>query len=185
MATAAAEAEEPAARTTARSLIFVYGTLKEGFPNHSLLQDMVATGDVAAHGPRRTVHRLPLVCGPYGIPFLLNFPGHGHRVSGEIYAVSPAALAKLDELEGILEGHYERLPIEIESEEAAPVEAYFGHHSFAEALWRRSHGGEVCCYTEGAARGYVGRRHRPPHITFLQHIHTYVSSSSSSSSSPR
>ncbi|XP_051138962.1 putative gamma-glutamylcyclotransferase At3g02910 [Andrographis paniculata] len=169
--------------------IFVYGTLKQGFPNHPLLQDMMATGDASFLGSCRTVQRLPLICGPYRVPFLLNFPGRGQRVFGELYAVSAAALAKIDELEGVVKGHYERLAVEVEvalegEEEAAAAEAYYGHRSYAEALWRRSGEEGYDCYTEGVAGGYVRRKDRPHHLTFLDHIHHYVSSSSDSSTVP-
>ncbi|KAL1550606.1 putative gamma-glutamylcyclotransferase [Salvia divinorum] len=162
----------------AATLIFTYGTLKQGFSNHGLIQEMTATGDAAFVGAARTLPRLPLVCGPYRVPFLLNLPGRGHRVSGEIYAVSPAAVARMDELEGIGRGHYERLPIQIETDAAETVEAYYAHGSYAEAMWRRS-GGEVYnCYTEKAARGYVKRKDRPQHLTFLDQISLFVSSAS-------
>ncbi|KAK6118470.1 hypothetical protein DH2020_047737 [Rehmannia glutinosa] len=162
-------------------LIFTYGTLKQGFSNHALLQDMMSTGDATFLGSYRTVHTLPLVCGPYRVPFLINLPGRGHRVSGELYAVSPAALAKMDELEGVSRGHYERLPIEIEMEmedekTVSVVEAYYAHRSYAEALWRRNGEEGYNCYTEKVARGYVKRKDRPQHITFLDQIRLFVSS---------
>ncbi|GER50516.1 AIG2-like (avirulence induced gene) family protein [Striga asiatica] len=178
------------------ALIFTYGTLKQGFSNHPLLQDMMAAGDVSFVGACQTLHRLPLVCGPYRVPFLLNMPGRGQRVSGELYAVSAAALARMDELEGVSRGHYERLPIEVEMESGSggggnSVEAYFGHRSYAEALWRRSDEEGYNCYTEKVARGYVKRKDRPHHITFLDQIRLFLHSnsalpqSSSSSSSNR
>ncbi|KAL6501026.1 hypothetical protein OROHE_025223 [Orobanche hederae] len=168
------------------SLIFTYGTLKQGFSNHALLQDMMDAGDATFLGSCRTLHKHPLVCGPYRVPFLLNLPGRGHRVSGEIYAVSPAALSKMDELEGISRGHYERLPIEIEMESredasssvVVAAEAYYAHRSYADALWRRSGEEGYNCYTEKVARGYVKRNDRPHHLTFLDQIRLFVSSDS-------
>ncbi|KAG8390482.1 hypothetical protein BUALT_Bualt01G0088000 [Buddleja alternifolia] len=169
------------AETDARStLIFTYGTLKQGFSNHSLLQDLIAAGDAAFRGVYTTVNNLPLVCGPYRVPFLLNLPGHGHRVSGELYAVSPAALAKMDELEGLSRGHYERLPIELrggeEDDETTSAEAYYAHRSYAEAMWRRSGEEGYNCYSEKVARGYVKRKDRPKHLTFLDQIRLFVTS---------
>lgn len=165
------------------ALIFTYGTLKQGFSNHALLQDMMATGDATFLGSHRTLNRLPLVCGPYRVPFLLNLPGRGQRVSGELYAVSTAALAKMDELEGVSRGHYERLPIEIEFESAGDetvVEAYYAHRSYAEAMWKRNGEEGYNCYTEKVARGYVKRKDRPQHLTFLDQIRLFVSSDSNS-----
>ncbi|XP_057774075.1 putative gamma-glutamylcyclotransferase At3g02910 [Salvia miltiorrhiza] len=160
----------------AATLIFTYGTLKQGFSNHALLQEMMASGDAAFVGAARTLQRLPLVCGPYRVPFLLNLPGRGHRVSGELYAVSPAALARMDELEGIGRGHYERLPIEIETA-SVEVEAYYAHRSYAEAMWLRSGEEAYNCYTEKAAKGYVKRKDRPQHLTFLDQIRLFLSDS--------
>ncbi|KAL7147195.1 hypothetical protein ABFS83_06G091500 [Erythranthe nasuta] len=162
------------------ALIFTYGTLKQGFSNHALLQDMMATGDATFLGCCRTRRTLPLVCGPYRVPFLLNLPGRGDRVSGEIYAVSAAALARMDELEGVTRGHYERLPIEIEERPEEDVEAYYAHGSYAEALWRRSGEEGYNCYTEKVAKGYVKRKDRPQHITFLDQIRLFISSDTSS-----
>lgn len=173
----------------AAALVFTYGTLKQGFSNHALLQEMMATGDATFVASCRTLHRFPLVCGPYRVPFLLNLPGLAHRVSGELYAVSPAALARMDDLEGIGRGHYERLPIEIEMESAAEttvvvVEAYYAHRSYAEALWRKNGEEGYNCYTEKVARGYVRRKDRPQHLTFLDQIRLFISSDSISPPSP-
>ncbi|KAL3650136.1 hypothetical protein CASFOL_006539 [Castilleja foliolosa] len=172
-----------AAKPNPAALIFTYGTLKQGFSNHPLLQDMISAGDATFVGRCRTLPSLPLVCGPYRVPFLLNLPGRGNRVSGELYAVSPAALARMDELEGVSRGHYERLPIEIEMESngvnpssAVAAEAYYAHRSYAEAMWRRNGEEGYNCYTEKVAIGYVRRKDRPQHITFLDQIRLFLSS---------
>ncbi|CAL9052966.1 unnamed protein product, partial [Musa banksii] len=165
-------------------LVFTYGTLKRGFSNHGLLQDMVRTGDAAFVGAARTAGRLPLVCGPYRVPFLLNLPGAGERVSGELYAISPRALARMDELEGTRKGHYERLPISVVvvggdgSQEAAEVdaEAYYAHRSYAGELWRRNEETGYKVYSEKEAKGYVKRADRPQDITFLDQIRIFLAS---------
>ncbi|XWS65034.1 hypothetical protein CRYUN_Cryun05aG0055900 [Craigia yunnanensis] len=90
------------------NLIFTYGTLKRGFSNHVLLQDLMQTGDAVF-----TVEKYPLVCGPYHVPFLLNMPSFEHRVTGVLYAMSARGLACVDELEGTSRGHFERLPIQL------------------------------------------------------------------------
>ncbi|KMZ66470.1 hypothetical protein ZOSMA_29G01220 [Zostera marina] len=48
----------------------------------------------------------PLVCGPYRVLF-----HKGKRVSGKFYAVTSFGLAKIDELEDVFKGHYERFPL--------------------------------------------------------------------------
>lgn len=87
----------------------------------------------------------------------------------------------MDELEGLSRGHYERLPIEIELEGGRTdlaVEAYYGHRSYAEEMWRRNGEEGYNCYTEKVARGYVSRKDRPEEITFLDQIRLFVSSDS-------
>ena len=76
-------------------LVFVYGTLKRGCHNHGLLQrtraEFISTG--------RTASKFPLVVD--GLPYLLDMPGKGHRVEGEIYRVNSAeGWSALDRLEG-------------------------------------------------------------------------------------
>ncbi|KAL3837941.1 hypothetical protein ACJIZ3_022532 [Penstemon smallii] len=166
------------------ALIFTYGTLKQGFSNHVLLQELIATGDASFIGSYRTRENFPLVCGPYRVPFLLNLPGCGRRVSGELYAVSSKALARMDDLEGVTLGHYERLPIELQGEDGdetiVAASAYYGHRSYAEALWKRNGEEGYDCYSEKVARGYVKRKDRPSNMTFLEQIRLFVSSSSDS-----
>ncbi|KAH7298237.1 hypothetical protein KP509_25G033100 [Ceratopteris richardii] len=61
-----------------------------------------------------TKRRFPLVCGPFQVPFLLASPSPaGHHVRGELYQVDAVAISRLDELEGVSKGHYERRPIEV------------------------------------------------------------------------
>ncbi|XP_010558617.1 PREDICTED: putative gamma-glutamylcyclotransferase At3g02910 [Tarenaya hassleriana] len=177
--------EAIAATTT---LVFTYGTLKRGFSNHVVMQDLIRSGDASFRGVYRTLDKFPLVCGPYRVPFLLNFPGSGHRVIGELYAVSPRGLARLDELEGITLGHYVRLPIRLEKKddregegegegsERCVGEAYYAHKSYDEEMWKRNGRRSLGAYTEKEARGYVKRVDRPQHLSFLDHIRIFVSS---------
>ncbi|CAN4085529.1 unnamed protein product [Withania somnifera] len=167
----------------ASTIVFTYGTLKRGFSNHVLLQDMIAAGDASFLGLYQTVDRLPLVCGPYRVPFLLNFPGSGEHVRGELYAVSARGLIRMDELEGITKAHYERLPIKIQPDGDSvtvvvevEAEAYYAHRNYAEALWKRNGEKGYGCYTEKEAKGYVKRKDRPQHLTFLEQIGIFISS---------
>ncbi|XP_068651463.1 putative gamma-glutamylcyclotransferase At3g02910 [Aristolochia californica] len=158
--------------------IFTYGTLKRGFSNHPLIQDMIRTNDAVFLGIVRTVDCYPLVCGPYRVPFLLNLPGSGKSVSGELYAVSAAALHRMDELEGTSRSHYERLPLEVQTEDGQTLwaQAYYAHRSYAAELWKRNSEKGFCSYSEEEAKGYVKRKDRPQHLTFLEQIRTFVSS---------
>ena len=76
--------------------IFVYGTLKRGFPNHLILADARFIGQV------RTLEAFPLVVqGPWFTPAMLPEPGAGHRVWGELWEVDNAKFSELDELENL------------------------------------------------------------------------------------
>lgn len=98
--------------------IFVYGTLKTGQPNHYRLLDG-ANGQARLVCAARTVQRYPLVIGGrHNVPFLLDVPGRGHRVRGELYSVDQRMLAFLDHFEGV-PTWYQRVPLELE---AAPEE---------------------------------------------------------------
>ena len=47
------------------------------------------------------MRRFPLFVDLYAIPYLLNKPGEGERIRGELFSVDDATLAALDELEGV------------------------------------------------------------------------------------
>ena len=75
--------------------VFVYGTLKRGFPNHE-----VGLAGQRFLGRFHTAEAYPLVvAGRWFSPVLLAEPGHGHRVHGEVFAVGDDVLTDLDRLE--------------------------------------------------------------------------------------
>ncbi|XP_061620819.1 gamma-glutamylaminecyclotransferase-like [Phyllopteryx taeniolatus] len=81
--------------------LFVYGTLKGGQPNHYCMLDK-SIGAAQLLATAVTTEKFPLViAGEYNIPFLLNLPGQGHRVHGELYRVDERLLNFLDVLEDI------------------------------------------------------------------------------------
>ncbi|TYJ46809.1 hypothetical protein E1A91_A02G143600v1 [Gossypium mustelinum] len=165
------------------NLVFTYGTLKRGFANHVLLQDLMRTGDAEFKGTYRTMERYPLVCGPYRVPFLLNMAGLGLRVTGELYAVSARGLDRLDELEGTSRGHYERTPIHLtpageEELLACAAQAYYAHKSYEEEMWKKNRRKGFGVYSEKEAKGYVKRKDRPQNLSFLDHIMIFISSPS-------
>lgn len=91
--------------------VFVYGTLKRGFPYH----ETGLTGQQFL-GRCRTREAYPLViAGPWYSPVLIDEVGNGRRVTGEIYAVDPSTLTKLDRMEGThLPQGYRRITIAVE-----------------------------------------------------------------------
>ncbi|KAH8416132.1 hypothetical protein KR222_008877 [Zaprionus bogoriensis] len=79
--------------------VFVYGTLKRGEPNHHWLTSK-ENGVSRFVSAGETALKFPLVIGTrYNIPFLLDKPGVGHHVQGEIYEVDDSMFARLDVLE--------------------------------------------------------------------------------------
>ncbi|CAJ2655070.1 gamma-glutamylcyclotransferase [Trifolium pratense] len=179
--------ESKQSTTTTAAIIFTYGTLKRNFSNHPLLQDLIKTNDASFIGTYRTVQNYPLVCGPYRVPFLLNIPGSGQPVYGELYSVSSFGLSRMDELEGTAKNHYERLPIKVvraeededgrETEEVTvtAAEAYFAHGNYAMEMWKKNGKRGLKCYTEKETIGYVKRKDRPQHLTFLDQIQLFLS----------
>lgn len=82
-----------------RSVLFVYGTLKRGFSNHGQMQGARFLGAVETR-PVYTLRHL----GSY--PALT--PGGTTPISGELYEVTVAHFARLDEFEG---PPYERITV--------------------------------------------------------------------------
>lgn len=131
-------------QTIKKHLVFVYGTLKRGEPNHSYLQ-VKDNGYAKFVSQAKTVEKYPLViASKYNIPFLLYNPGVGEvkfphfvlflcnynvlidfsilpyvnfqNVKGEIYEVDDHVLSQLD----ILENHPSFYVRETESVQIIP-----------------------------------------------------------------
>jgi gamma-glutamylaminecyclotransferase len=75
-------------------LIFVFGTLKQGFPNFSLNTGALVDADCKTRQP----YPFYLVGERYS-PWLINDPGKGSSVSGEVYRVTEQQIIGMDQLE--------------------------------------------------------------------------------------
>ncbi len=75
---------------TGEELVFVYGTLRRGYVNHHLLRG------ARGLGPARTLRPYALYLGEF--PYLVE-QEPVCAIVGELYAVSPAGLRLLDQLE--------------------------------------------------------------------------------------
>lgn len=76
--------------------VFVFGTLKAGFPNAGSNPGLRLEGDFV------TGEAYPLyLVGDRHSPWLVAQPGHGLPVSGEVYLVTAEQLARLDSLERV------------------------------------------------------------------------------------
>ncbi len=100
-------------------LLFVYGSLKEGFPNQH-----VNTGR-RVDGQFRTVERFPLyLLGNGEVPCLLAPPGNGYHVIGELYEVNADELTRMDRLERLGEpGGYERVEVKVQPLSSSTTQA--------------------------------------------------------------
>ena len=99
-------------------LVFVYGTLKEGFCNFRVNQGRRIPGEFITAQP----HAL-LIVGQHWLPWLLEEArgdaGSGHRVVGQVFAVDDAGLAEMDRLEQLDEvGWYQRRRITVLPQDA-------------------------------------------------------------------
>lgn len=91
--------------------VFVYGTLKSGFALHRR-----ALGEVARTCHCRTVERFPMfVAGPWFAPMMMNEPGCGLQVHGELYEVDDTRLAAIDALELVGKPGNFRVLIQVEA----------------------------------------------------------------------
>ena len=91
--------------------VFVFGTLKEGFPNFLPHQGTRVPGTFI------TQERFPLyLVGQRHSPWLMHAPGEGHRIQGQVFEVDQAALDAMDQLERITEPDgYRRVVLEVAS----------------------------------------------------------------------
>jgi gamma-glutamylaminecyclotransferase len=139
-------------------LLFVYGSLKQGFAN-----EHVNTGRRVA-GRFRTREAFVLCLHGTGeVPCLLSPAGEGHQVFGELYEVTPDDLARMDRLERVGDADgYERVDITIERVDGpgptvCQAQAYLKRAALVPASDRRTEA--LCEYLpEHAARfHWVGR----------------------------
>lgn len=102
--------------------VFVYGTLKRGFPNYD-----AAITAFRCLGRFRTVEAYPLVVGgKWFSVYLIDEPGEGKPVFGEIFEVDDDGLGTLGRMEGThLSNGYHRLTLAVESSDGGSAfEAY-------------------------------------------------------------
>eukprot|EP00928_Gymnodinium_smaydae_P021605 TRINITY_DN18453_c0_g1_i1.p1 TRINITY_DN18453_c0_g1~~TRINITY_DN18453_c0_g1_i1.p1 ORF type:complete len:366 (+),score=87.32 TRINITY_DN18453_c0_g1_i1:97-1098(+) len=102
--------------------IFVYGTLKRLFANHFRYLGVAERNGSAEYlGRALTEERFPLVVRPPELPplgrcgpVMLDRPGAGERILGEVFRVSDQVLAALDILEDVARGSYFKRVITVE-----------------------------------------------------------------------
>jgi gamma-glutamylaminecyclotransferase len=115
------DAELVSVRPQSMHLVFVFGTLKEGFPNFATNRGTRVAGSF------KTCAAYPLyLVGVRHSPWLVNSPGTGLRVSGQVFRVDDETLAAMDRLERVSETDgYRRQVLELEGEDSPQlVSAY-------------------------------------------------------------
>ncbi len=97
------------------TLVFVYGTLKEGFPNFH------RNAGQRLPGLYRTVQRWPLyLVGERHSVWLVQQPGQGKHVHGQVFTVDASALQAMDALERTeASDGYRRVPLEVQALDGA------------------------------------------------------------------
>lgn len=91
--------------------VFVYATLKKGFPNFKLNQGKKLPGRFT------TESSYPLyLVGDRHSPWMIDDAGNGEIINGEVYQVDKQQLKKMDKLESInKEDGYRRILIQVKS----------------------------------------------------------------------
>ena len=80
-------------------LVFVYGTLKQGHPNHHYFED-VNIGRATFIGTATTVDPWPLVVTTrFSLPYLVDHKGLGYPIRGELYEIDDRMMEFCDDFE--------------------------------------------------------------------------------------
>ncbi|CAD7014963.1 putative gamma-glutamylcyclotransferase CG2811 isoform X1 [Ceratitis capitata] len=137
--------------------VFVYGTLKRGEPNHYWLTNS-ENGFSRFLCEARTVQKFPLVIGTrYNIPFLLNKPGLGHNICGEVYEVDSKMFSNLDVLEDY-PNYYDREIQQVKSKDNESIDCWlYLIKEFPENLLSKCH---LESYHNTEAQPYCERSER-------------------------
>ena len=113
-------------------IAFVYGTLKQGFSGHRLLEGTIFVGKAT------TVDKYLLTSNRYP---LLSKSQQLCRVRGECYKISKQVLERLDKYEGVPH-YYSRDLIKVEiddTKEVKDVYTYFCEHERGEIIHEDGH----------------------------------------------
>ena len=79
-----------------KNIIFVYGTLKRGFPLHLVLEESKFLGMATS------VYKYPMIANKFGTyPFLIDLKGKGNYIKGEIFEITNEVFSELDKIEGV------------------------------------------------------------------------------------
>lgn len=77
--------------------VFIYGTLKSGMKNHSVLK----TFECEKICDAITVETYPMFQLSDPFPYVANKPGIGYNIIGELYEINDKFINRLDSFEGV------------------------------------------------------------------------------------
>jgi gamma-glutamylcyclotransferase (GGCT)/AIG2-like uncharacterized protein YtfP len=97
--------------------LFVYGTLKKGFDNHSYLRNSQFVAEA------KTAKKYPMITKNQAFPYLINQARKGHHVQGEVYVVDYETFIEIECLEGH-PTHYIRNEIDVQLENKDIIKAW-------------------------------------------------------------
>ena len=89
--------------------LFVYGSLKRGFSNHHFLAGQLFLGEARTIAPCRMYD-----CGGYPAA---QRAADGYPILGELWEIDAACAKRIDWLEGVECGLYERATVEVDAAE--------------------------------------------------------------------
>ena len=92
-------------------IVFVYGTLKTGMRNHSVMKRIKGEFQF----PAETVRLYPMFDLGNGFPYLQDTKHTGHIIQGEVFKVPGKSMKELDYFEGVPD-LYKKGMIEVEFE---------------------------------------------------------------------
>jgi gamma-glutamylaminecyclotransferase len=135
-------------------LVFVFGTLKEGFPNFATNRGVRIGGRFIT----REAYPLYLV-GDRHSPWLIDEPGAGMRVAGEVFRVDADDLGAMDRLERVAQPDgYRRVLLEVECAETALCQRAYAYVKAADQLVpSQIRKGPLNAYTQEHAALYRAR----------------------------
>ena len=110
--------------------VFVFGTLKEGFPNFKINKGTRLKGTFV------TKNRYPLyLIGERYSPCLVLDEGSGYNIKGQVFTVDEAALRDMDKLERISESDgYRRVELTVVSEDSGEELVVFAYGKAIEQM---------------------------------------------------
>ena len=131
--------------------LFVFGTLKHGFCNAHVNRGRRIGGAFV------TVQPYPLyIVGPRHLPWLVQRPGQGHPVLGQLFEVDEPMLTEMDRLERITEPlWYRRELLQVQPRDGGDASGAWVYFGSPERLALETvHAGPLTEYTAELAAAY-------------------------------